>query len=57
MLAFKKQLHIPLVIISDLRWLELWGATPVKTTLEKFVAPFLPEVSSSIAESADQIIV
>lgn len=57
MLAFKKQIHIPLVIISKTMWLKLREATPVKMTLEMFVVPFLPEVSSSIAESADQIIV
>lgn len=57
MLAFKKHLDIPLVIISKTMWLKLWKATPSKMTLEMFVAPFLPEVSSSTAESADQIIV
>lgn len=57
MFAFKKQIHIPLVIISKTMWLKLREATPVKMTLEMFVVPFLPEVSSSIAESADQIIV
>lgn len=54
--AFRKQLHIPLVIISKTMWFKLWEATPVKMTLEMFVASFLPEVSISIAESADQII-
>lgn len=55
--ASRKQLHVPLVIISKTTWFKLWEATPVKMTLEMFVAPFLPEVSISIAESADWIIV
>lgn len=44
-LAFKKQMHIPLVVISKTMWLKLCEATPVKMTLDMFVTPFLPEGS------------